>query len=50
MIFRRIGDILEDVNIMIKYCGGCNPRYDRIMMVKRVEKDYLLKQYPIIQK
>lgn len=23
----------------VKYCGGCNPRYDRVALVRRLEKD-----------
>jgi len=27
------------MNIGIKYCGGCNPRYDRVDIVSRLKKD-----------
>ena len=23
----------------VKYCGGCNPRYDRVALVRQLEKD-----------
>ncbi|MEJ2023515.1 MAG: hypothetical protein P8Y00_00570 [Deltaproteobacteria bacterium] len=25
--------------IGVKYCGGCNPSYDRVALVKRMERD-----------
>ena len=30
----------KDLNLRIglKYCGGCNPTYDRVALVKRIEK------------
>ncbi|MCL2864083.1 MAG: hypothetical protein FWE25_00935 [Lachnospiraceae bacterium] len=28
------------MDIGIKYCGGCNPRYDRTSIVVRLEKDF----------
>ena len=28
------------MKIGIKYCGGCNPRYDRLEIAKRLKKDY----------
>ena len=31
-------------NIRVRYCGGCNPRYDRVAAVERVKK--LLVQRP----
>lgn len=27
------------MNIGIKYCGGCNPRYDRSDFINRLKKD-----------
>lgn len=27
--------------IRIKYCGGCNPRYDRAAHVRRLEEQFL---------
>ena len=29
-----------DIRLIIglKYCGGCNPRYDRVALVKHIEK------------
>lgn len=27
------------MKIGIKYCGGCNPRYDRINIANRIKKD-----------
>ena len=24
----------------VKYCGGCNPRFDRKEIVKRLKEDY----------
>ena len=26
------------MKIAIKYCGGCNPDFDRVALVKRIEK------------
>ena len=26
------------LKIRIKYCGGCNPRYDRVALVKQIEE------------
>jgi len=26
------------LKIGVKYCGGCNPRYDRVALVKRIEE------------
>jgi hypothetical protein len=26
------------LKIRVKYCGGCNPRYDRVALVKRIEE------------
>ena len=26
--------------INIKYCGGCNPRYDRTQIAKRIQKEF----------
>ena len=33
--------IMEDdpVKRAVKYCGGCNPRYDRVALVRQVEKE-----------
>jgi len=28
---------MAEVRIGIKYCGGCNPRYERVEMIKRLE-------------
>lgn len=28
------------MNIFVKYCGGCNPRYDRTQIVERLKKDF----------
>jgi hypothetical protein len=31
----------EDVpRIVVKYCGGCNPRYDRVGLVGRLEEEF----------
>jgi transcription antitermination factor NusA-like protein len=26
------------IKVGIKYCGGCNPYYDRVALVKRIER------------
>ena len=26
------------IKVAIKYCGGCNPDYDRVALVKRIEE------------
>ena len=26
--------------ILVRYCGGCNPRYDRVKAVQMLEKQY----------
>lgn len=28
------------MNICLKYCGGCNPRYDRKKIVEYLKKDF----------
>jgi len=28
----------ETVRVGLKYCGGCNPEYDRVSLVKHIEK------------
>jgi hypothetical protein len=28
----------KQLKIRVKYCGGCNPRYDRVPLVKRIEE------------
>ena len=28
------------MNITIKYCGGCNPRFDRTRIAARIMEDY----------
>ena len=28
----------EQLTIGVKYCGGCNPTYDRVALVKQIEK------------
>lgn len=28
------------MRIGVKYCGGCNPRYDRVAFVKKLENDF----------
>ena len=28
------------MRVGIKYCGGCNPRYDRIAVVKQLARDF----------
>ena len=32
----------------IKYCGGCNPRYDRVALVRKLE-DRLGQKLPSVQ-
>jgi len=27
------------VRIGVKYCGGCNPRYDRVALVERIQRE-----------
>ncbi|MBS4536742.1 hypothetical protein GOQ29_14050 [Clostridium sp. D2Q-14] len=29
------------MNICVKYCGGCNVRYDRKSVIERLKEDYL---------
>jgi 4-hydroxybutyrate CoA-transferase len=28
------------MTIQVKYCGGCNPRYDRAELVRRITEDF----------
>lgn len=28
------------MNIGVKYCGGCNPRYERKRIIERLKKEY----------
>jgi len=28
------------VKIVVKYCGGCNPLYDRVALVRRIEERF----------
>jgi len=28
----------ETVRVGLKYCGGCNPEYDRVALVRHIEK------------
>lgn len=28
------------MNIYVKFCGGCNPRYDRALLYKRLREDF----------
>lgn len=28
------------MKVGIKYCGGCNPRFDRAALVEKLEKEY----------
>lgn len=28
------------MNICVKYCGGCNPRYDRNQIIKNLKGDF----------
>ncbi|MCR1899353.1 hypothetical protein NSA47_10195 [Irregularibacter muris] len=28
------------IEVLIKYCGGCNPRYDRGQIVEKLKKQY----------
>ncbi len=30
--------VLNKLKIGIKYCGGCNPEYDRVALVKYIEE------------
>jgi len=34
----RKSDILQDFSFMVKYCGGCNSRYDRAGAIKRIQE------------
>jgi len=29
---------MKRLKVAIKYCGGCNPDYDRVVLVKRIEE------------
>lgn len=35
---RHQGERLIRFKIRIKYCGGCNPHYDRVKLVEEIEK------------
>jgi 4-hydroxybutyrate CoA-transferase len=28
------------MTIQVKYCGGCNPRYDRTDLIRRIREDF----------
>ena len=28
------------MTVQVKYCGGCNPRYDRSGLVRRIREDF----------
>lgn len=28
------------MDILVKYCGGCNPRYDRSKIIKKLTEDF----------
>lgn len=28
------------MKILVKYCGGCNPRFDRVALVRKVAEDF----------
>lgn len=28
------------MTVGVKYCGGCNPRYDRVGLIRRLERGY----------
>ena len=28
----------ERIRVGLKYCGGCNPEYDRVALVKHIEE------------
>jgi hypothetical protein len=30
----------EKLKIGVKYCGGCNPNYDRVALVKQIEERF----------
>lgn len=32
--------MLDIMNICVKYCGGCNPRYDRKKIIDYIKKDF----------
>lgn len=29
---------MKDLTVFVKYCGGCNPRFDRSKAIKEIEK------------
>jgi len=31
--------------IAVKYCGGCNPRYDRVKFVQDLQGEFSLSEY-----
>lgn len=35
-----MSSLSETVKVGIRYCGGCNPRYDRGAMVKRITQKH----------
>lgn len=38
--------MLQDINFMVKYCGGCNSYYDRGKMVKKIEEKAAVRIIP----
>lgn len=37
---------MQDINFMVKYCGGCNSRYDRASAVRRIQERIPIKIKP----
>lgn len=31
---------MERTKVLLRYCGGCNPRYDRVAAVENVKKQF----------
>lgn len=31
---------MKKAKVILRYCGGCNPRYDRAALVSRLERDF----------
>lgn len=38
------------MNIGVKFCGGCNPRHDRVAFFESVKKAFAKEQFMIAQK
>lgn len=41
MALNRNADVKLRIRIGLKYCGGCNPGYDRVDLVQQIEENLL---------